>query len=311
MTPNPLRPRALRPGDPVAVLSPSGPPKPEQVRRGVALLEGWGLRVRVSPRAFDVHGYLAGDDETRLAELNAALRDPAVRGIFCARGGYGLSRMVDRVDFAAAASDPKIVVGYSDITALFCGLYVHSGVTSVHGPVVITFGKDGLDPVVGDSLRAAVMTTEPVVLTPDAAEPSAALTRGDAPVTGRLLGGNLSLLVDAVGTPTCPDYRGAIVFCEEINEEPYRVDRILTQLRRSGTLDGIAGIALGQFTSCGDDDWDWGVVDTLRDRLADLDVPVLGGIPIGHGDNPRTIPFGTTATLDPVARVLTAAAAVS
>ncbi|MGH8877969.1 MAG: S66 peptidase family protein [Stackebrandtia sp.] len=309
MAPNVIRPPRLRPGDTVRLVSPSGPPLPEKTEAGVSLLKSWGLQVQVSDHAFDRYGYLAGNDDIRAAEFNAALRDAEVRGLFCTRGGYGVTRMVDSVDFAAAARDPKPVVGYSDITALFNALYVHSGITGVHGPVMTTVGT-GQDPAVGEALRTAVMTDEPVVLSPHPAEATGALTRGETVVSGRLLGGNLSLVVDAVGTSSCPDYDGAILFCEEVNEEPYRLDRILTQLRRAGTLDGIVGIALGQFTGCADADWDWDVLDVLRDRLNDLGVPILGGLRFGHGTDPLTVPFGTMATLDPVTRILTAGAAV-
>lgn len=304
------RPPRLRRGDTVRLVSPSGPPRPGRLDTGIALLRSWGLDVEVSSHSYDRYGYLAGDDATRSAELNAALRDPRVRGVFCNRGGYGATRMIDTIDFAAVRADPKPVVGYSDITAVFNALYVRAGIAALHGPVTISFKPD-TDPMVGEALRSAVMTDAPVTLRPHPDEPTGALTQGTAAVSGRLLGGNLSLVVDAVGTDSCPDYTGAILFCEEINEEPYRLDRILTQLRRSGTLAGIVGIALGQFTKCTDDDWDWDVVDVLRDRLGDLGVPILGGLRFGHGADPMTVPFGTTATLDPVAGTLTAEAAVS
>lgn len=305
-----IRPPRLRPGDTVRLVSPSGPPDSGKLESGIALLKSWDLDVQVSPHAYDRHGYLAGDDATRAAELNAALCDPRVRGLFCTRGGYGVSRMVDEVDFDAVRADPKPVVGYSDITALFNALYVHGGVCGVHGPVLNTFSSDQ-DASVAEALRAAVMTDAPVRLSPHPDEPTGSLTQGSAAVTGRLLGGNLSLVVDAVGTSSCPDYTGAILFCEEVNEEPYRLDRILTQLRRAGTLDGIAGIVLGQFTGCVDDDWDWDVLDVLRDRLSGLGVPILGGLRFGHGEHPLSVPFGTIATMDPVARTLVAQAAVS
>ncbi|CAM3120241.1 S66 peptidase family protein [Stackebrandtia soli] len=304
-----LRPPALRPGDTVRLVTPSGPPTPEKTAAGIALFESWGLTVQVAPGLYDRLGYLAGDDDSRVTELNDALRDDTVRGIFCARGGYGMSRIVDRVDFAAARRDPKPVVGYSDITALHSALYVH-GVASVAGPVVTTFANDH-DTETAEALRRALMTTDPVTVRAIDGEPTIALTSGEGTVTGPLLGGNLSLIVDAIGTGTLPDYTDAILFMEEVNEEPYRADRILTQLLRSGVFDGVAGLALGQFTGCEDDDWDWDILDVLRDRLEPLNIPILGGLPIGHGDNPRTVPFGPTATFDLTTKTLTATPAVS
>ncbi|MGH8791021.1 MAG: S66 peptidase family protein, partial [Stackebrandtia sp.] len=258
-----IRPPAVRPGDTVRLVAPSGSPKEEAAAAGIELLKGWGLNVEVSEHAFDRVGYLAGDDEVRASEFNAALRDPNVRAVMCIRGGYGASRMVDQVDFDAARRDPKPVTGYSDITVLHTALYARSGLVGIHGPVVNTFSA-GHSPAVADEFRRALTTTDPITIVPSDDEATKVLTRGETAVSGRLLGGNLSLIVDAVGTPTFPGYEGAILFCEEINEEPYRVDRILTQLRRSGALDGVAGIALGQFTDCVDEDWSWDVVDVLR-----------------------------------------------
>lgn len=309
MTLDVIRPRALRPGDTVRVVAPSGPVDPKKAKPGLTLLERWGLKVETSERVYARSGYLAGDDSARAAEFNDALRDPQVAGIFCARGGYGVSRIADQIDFAAARANPKPVVGYSDITVIHQGLSRDAGVASVHGPVVTTFNLDH-DQTTEQSLRDSVMSTEPVVITGVEAETTASLTRGEA-VGGRLLGGNLSLVVDAVGTNTDLDYRGAIVLLEEINEEPYRIDRMLTQLLRSGSFDGVAGFALGQYTACDDTGWGTEVCDVLADRLGPLGVPILGGLPLGHGDNPRSVPLGTEARIDPSAGKLTVTAAVS
>ncbi|GAA4920382.1 muramoyltetrapeptide carboxypeptidase [Stackebrandtia albiflava] len=304
------RARRLRPGDTVRLVAPSGPPKAGAVAAGIAELESWGLVVQCPDRIFDGRGYLAGDDEARAAELVEALADPDVAGIFCARGGYGAGRMVDLVDFETARHNPKPVVGYSDITVLHQALYVRAGLAGVHGPVVTTFAA-GHGRGTAEALRNAVMTADPVTVEVREDEPGTVLTCGEAPVSGPLLGGNLSLVVDAVGTSTCPDYAGAIVFLEEVNEEPYRVDRMLTQLRRSGVFEGVAGFALGQFTDCADSDWDVTVEDVLRDLLGAFGVPILGGLPLGHGPDPMTVPFGTVATLDPVAGRLTVESAVA
>lgn len=304
-----VRPQALRPGDTVRIISPSGPASRKKTKNGIALLESWGLRVDVPDRAYDSLAYLGGEDNVRVAQLNQALADPEVRGVICSRGGYGASRIIDRVDTNAAAIDPKPVVGYSDVTALLNTLYVRSGLAGIHGPMLSSFATDhAVD--TSESLRKALMSPHPVVIAQRESETTTALTTPSDRVTGRLLGGNLSLIVDAVGTASCPDYSGAIVFFEEINEEPYRVDRILTQLLRSGAFDNVAGFAIGQFTKCVDDDWSWDIIDVLRDRLAGLNVPILGGLPFGHGDDPLTVPFGTEATLDTKAGTLTAQSAV-
>jgi len=302
-----VRPAALRPGDTVMLVSPSGPARPEPVARGVELLAGWGLDVRVGAHAYARQGFLAGGDELRAADLNAAFADPTVRGIVCTRGGYGAQRVVDAVDMAAVRRDPKLVVGFSDITALQLALWRGARLATVHGPGA-SWSDERTTPASARSLRSALMTTDPVVITRDGGETTAPVhVPGTA--TGPLLGGNLCLLASSVGTPDLPDLSGAILLLEDVGEPPYKVDRMLTQLRRSGALAGVAGVALGQFTDCADG-WEVSVADVLAERLGDLGVPVLGGLPIGHGVGQLTVPVGVPATLDSEAGTLTVAPAV-
>jgi muramoyltetrapeptide carboxypeptidase len=303
-----LLPAALRPGDTVALVAPSGPVREERVAGALALLSGWGLRVAPGVDVYARHGFLAGTDAQRLAGLNAALADPAVRGVVCARGGYGVQRIVDGLDLAAVRDDPKLVVGFSDITALHLALWRGARLASLHGPVASQL-TDDFAPASVDSLRAAIGTDRPVVLTADPLAETGPLRVPGAPVTGTLLGGNLCLLAASVGTRDEPDLRGAVLLLEEVDEPPYKVDRMLTQLRRAGALDGVAGVAVGQFTRCADD-WPMSTVDVLADRLGDLGVPVLGGLPVGHGPGALTVPVGVPAILDVAAGTLTAAPAV-
>jgi muramoyltetrapeptide carboxypeptidase len=286
----------------VLLVSPAGPVDLERVDRGVALLAGWGLRARVAPHALDRAGYLAGNDPHRLADLQLGLTDPAVRAIFCTRGGFGTQRIADGIDMAAVRRDPKVVVGFSDITALQLALWRGARLATVYGPGAAWL-DDRTPHESAESLRSAVMTTEPVVLKRDPAEPTAAV---GVPGTthGTLLGGNLCLLAASAGTPDQPDLAGAILLLEEVAEAPYRIDRMLTQLRRAGLLGRVAGIALGQFVECGD------AVEVLAERLGDLGVPVLGGLPVGHGVGQLTVPVGVPATLDVAAGTLTVEPAV-
>ncbi|WBB82225.1 LD-carboxypeptidase [Micromonospora sp. WMMD882] len=289
------------------LVSPSGPTRPERVARGVELLTGWGLRPVPAPHAYARHGYLAGPDELRAADLNAAFADPRVRGIICTRGGYGAQRVVDAIDMAAVRRDPKVVAGFSDITALQLALWRGARLAGVHGPGAAW--RDERTPLRStESLHAALMTTEPVTVLADEAEETYGV-RVPGRATGTLLGGNLCLLAASVGTPDLPDLTGAILLVEDVQEPPYKVDRMLTQLRRSGALDGIAGVAVGQFTGCADG-WSTTVVDVLLDRLGDLGVPVLGGLPVGHGPGQLTVPVGTPATLDTRTGALTTTPAV-
>lgn len=306
----PLRPPALRPGDVVMLVSPSGPTRPERVARGVELLSHWGLRVETAPNVFARHGYLAGTDEQRLADLNLALRDQRVRGVLATRGGYGAQRIVDGIDFTAVRADPKVVVGFSDITALQLALWRGARLATVHGP-----GAAWLDertgPESAESLRRAVMTAEPVVVAARAGEETALVRLPGATgvASGPLIGGNLSLLAASVGTPDLPDLRNAVLLLEEIGEPPYKVDRMLLHLRRSGALAGVAAVAVGQFTECADQ-WTTTVAEVLTEHLATLGVPVLGGLPVGHGRDQLTVPLGVPATVDVAAGTLTVEPAV-
>jgi muramoyltetrapeptide carboxypeptidase len=295
-------PPALRPGDQVMLVSPSGPTRPERVERGIELLTHWGLRVLTAPNVYARAGYLAGSDEQRLADLNLALREPEIRGVLCTRGGYGVQRIVDGLDLAAVQADPKVVVGFSDITALQLALWRGARLATIHGP-----GAAWLDertgPEAAESLRRAVMTDEPVVIAARPDEETFGVRIGGR-AEGNLLGGNLCLLAASVGTVDMPDLRGAILLLEEVAEPPYKVDRMLVHLRRAGALDGLAGVAVGQFTECADG-WPTSIVDVLTEHLFALRVPVLGGLPLGHGIDQLTVPVGVAATLDPDAGTLT------
>ncbi len=306
--PEPVRPPVLRPGDAVMLVSPSGPANTERLALGIDMLKSWGLRPVIAPGATEQQGYLAGSDDVRLAGLNTALRDPEIRGVICIRGGYGAQRIVDGLDIAAVRADPKVLAGFSDITALQLALWVHAGVAGVHGPMV-AWNAERTGDISAASLRSALMSTDDVVLTTRPEEETGPLRVGGA-VAGTLIGGNLCLIAATVGTSDMPDLTGAILLLEEVDEPPYKVDRMLTHLRRSGALAGVAGVAVGQFTGC-TDGWKIPIADVLLERLGDLGVPILGGLPIGHGQEQLTVPVGTPAVLDAAAGTLTVTAAVS
>ena len=302
------RPRMLKRGDRVRLVSPASSPEAKAVRRGEELLRSWGLEVEYAEHALDEFGYLAATDAERLSDLNAALADPKVRGVICTRGGYGVQRIIDGVDRHAVRRDPKPLVGFSDITGLQQWLWRQTGLATIHGPMA-AWNDDRTGPKSAEALRTALMTTDRIVLTRNPDEPGA-----DVEVPGRargtLLGGNVSLLAAAVGNRELPGLRGAILFLEDVGEAPYRLDRMLTSMRRSGVLDGLAGIALGQWTDCEGEPGEWTVSEMLRDRLGDLGVPILGGLPIGHGQGQLTMPLGVRATLDTAAGTLNAEPAV-
>ncbi|MBO3742570.1 S66 peptidase family protein [Actinoplanes flavus] len=290
----------LRGGDLVALVAPAGAVPPEQAASAERILAGWGLRTRVGRHALGRHTFLSGTDDERLTDLNDALRDPEVRGVLCLRGGYGTQRIVDRIDVGAVRADPKLVIGFSDITALHMALWCEAGLASVHGPTGGTLREFPACPSTA-AARRAVMTADPVVVV---ADPDPVRRPGRA--EGVLLGGNLTLLASTAGTRHRPDLSGAILLIEEVNEEPYRIDRSITQLKRAGWLDRLAGVAVGQFTDCEPRKYpDVTAARVLADHLCDLGVPVLGGLPIGHGEQQTAVGLGVPAILDADAGTLT------
>jgi muramoyltetrapeptide carboxypeptidase len=273
-------------------------------------MSGWGLDVRVSERALARDPglpYLAGDDRGRVAAFMSAWEDDEVAAIVCARGGYGLARLVDELDYRRlAASAAKVVVGFSDVSALHQALAAQLGLASVHGPVVTQLA--GASAATVDRLRAILLDPESVaeLLGP---EPVRVVRPGTS--SGVLVGGNLRVVTSAVGTATMRAARGGIAVLEDVDEAPYKVDEMLTQLVRSGWFDGAAGIVLGSFTDCGEP----AVLDAIfADRLGDLGVPVLSGFAAGHGATNLAFPLGVRARLEtdvPSLRLLQPALVVS
>jgi muramoyltetrapeptide carboxypeptidase len=293
----------LREGDLVALVAPSGWVPPARAQAAVGVLTGWGLRTRMGKHALGRHTYLSGTDEERLADFNDALRDPDVRAVLCLRGGYGAQRIADQIDLDAARADPKLVAGFSDVTALHLALWAGAALPTLHSPTATQFDR-GAASLTATSARHALMSGEPVTVTAQDDEGTHDL-RVPGRAEGLLLGGNLTLLATSVGTRFRPDLSGAILLLEDVHEEPYEIDRYLVQLTRSGWLDGVAGVAVGQFTDCGTRDaYQPTVVEVLSDRLTPLGVPVLGGLPIGHGDQQVAVGLGVPAVLDATAGTL-------
>ncbi|MFD3724220.1 LD-carboxypeptidase [Streptomyces sp. NPDC058671] len=289
------RPERLRAGARVAVVATSGPVPEDRLGAGLDILRGWGLDPVVAPHVLDTHpqlGYLAGADRARARDLTEAWCDPSVSAVICARGGYGVQRMVDLVDWAAIGeAGPKVFVGYSDVTALHEAFAVRAGYATLHGPMVAA-GTFLSDPRTQESLRATLFEPESVrTLGPGTAR---ALVPGRA--RGVTLGGCVSLIAADQGTPHHrPSARGGLLLLEDVGEEPYRIDRVLTQLLRSGWLDGVAGVCLGSWVACGPYEE---VRAVLADRLGVLGVPVVEEMGFGHSATALTMPLGVPGTLD-------------
>jgi muramoyltetrapeptide carboxypeptidase len=292
-----LLPPSLKVGDKVRFISPASTPDRESVLQGAKILESWGLEVDFGEHVFNESGYLAGTDEERLSDLNSAFRDPKVRAVFSTRGGKGSYRIADRIDFGAVRRDPKFLIGFSDITALHLSLWKQCRLIGVHGAL----GGEA-DVERNEALRTILTKSEPTVIRSREDETTCDLTTtGNA--VGRLVGGNLDMIATAAGW-SLPSLNGAILLLEAVNMGLGHVDRELSMLRKAGHLAGVAGVAVGQFTDFSSHG-DFTVVDLLREHLQHLDVPILGGLPLGHGKNPTCALIGSMATLDTVDRTLT------
>jgi muramoyltetrapeptide carboxypeptidase len=290
----------LQPGDVVRLVSPASTPTEDGVAEARAVLESWGLEVEMGRHVLDRWGYCAGTDADRLADLDDAFRDPRVRAVVATRGGAGAYRICEEVDVEAVVADPKPLLGFSDITYLHAALWRACRLPGVHGWLV---GEDAVA-----SARRILLDGAPVEVRPDPATYTAQVRRGGV-ARGTLLGGHLSTLAHLVGAGL-PDLGGAVLLLEDKRDIGLgRVDRQLTQLRRAGALDGLAGVALGMFTGFDDyEDRGWTLLEVLDDHLDRLGVPVLGGLPIGHGRTDQVcVPLGADAVLDADAGTLTVA----
>ena len=301
----PTKPPRLHLGDTVGIVAPASPPdRTDAVDRAVAALEDLGFKVKLGRNIRKRKGFLAGTDEQRASDLMQLFQDTQVRAIFCLRGGYGSARLLALLDFNCIRRNPKIFVGYSDITALHGALLRQASLVTFHGPML---GSDLAKPdadafTVGSFLN---MVTEPKVCGSIGADRVTngvtILRRGVA--RGRLVGGNLSILCSLLGTPFMPPFKGGILFFEEIGEEPYRLDRMLTQLLNAGLLQQLAGVAIGMHINCEDSephrrDSRQTVQDVLRDRLMPLRIPIVMNFPFGHVRKNATVPLGIRALLD-------------
>lgn len=301
-----IRPPALVPGDAVAVVAPASPAGEEAALRGMAALAAMGLRPRPGAHLGLRRGYLAGTDRERAADLLAAWADPEVKAVFCLRGGYGSLRLLPLLNYGLPARRPKLLVGYSDVTALLLAVHRCAGLVTVHGPMVASdLGRD-CDPLTRSWLARMLFTPAPLgPLPPPPGGEAVTIRPGRA--AGELVGGNLSLVTATLGTPYELDTAGRILFLEEVGEEPYRLDRLLTQLRLAGKLAAAAGVAIGRLG-----DWPAGpegaggpVRGVLEDVLGDLGVPVVAGMPWGHAGINLALPLGVRAELDAAAGTLT------
>lgn len=302
-----IKPRELSKGDTVGLITPSSAISRQAFETALENMAKLGFRVKYSPNMRVRKGFLAGTDQQRAADLHAMFTDDEVQGIFCARGGYGSARLLPYINYDLIRSNPKVFIGYSDITALHFGIFGKTGLVTFHGPV----GASEFSDFTSDCFRKVVMKGKGKVEIGQAREDREkaegqyrlrVISPGKS--EGPLVGGNLSLVSSLTGTPFDLDFSGKIVFLEEVGESPYRIDRMITQLLLAGKLQQAAGIALGVCNDCDykPTDPDFGdttsLWETLSDRLAGLGIPVLYGLSFGHVSNNATLPMGINTLLD-------------
>lgn len=299
-----LKPPRLRRGDLIGLVSPASRiADTAKIDQAVRYLEGLGYRAIVGANATKMNTYLAGTDQERAADLNAMFEDPRVKAIFCIRGGYGTPRLLPLVRYRMIARNPKILVGYSDITALHLAIWRKTRLVSFHGPMAGSDMAEPMDPFTEEHFWRLLTSTKRMgsIHIPD--DQPRTLVPGKG--TGRLLGGNLALITSIVGTSFQPDFSKAVLYIEDIGEDPYRVDRMLTQLRGSGILPKAHAILVGQFTDCVPRDSSspsFSVDEVLEEYTYRSGVPCLSGLPFGHNRRKMTIPVGVRARVNATER---------
>jgi muramoyltetrapeptide carboxypeptidase len=299
------KPRRLAVGNTVGLVAPAGPAADdESVRFSIELLESFGFRVKAGQHVFERTQYLAGDDRDRAADVNAMFADDGIDAIFTLRGGYGTQRLLPYLDYDEIRKNPKVFIGSSDITGILIAMHEKAGLIGFHGPsaggnysdyALAEFRKVLWEP----AARTRIGAAPPIEARPGQVERRNRLTRfSPGTARGRLIGGNLTLVSTLMGTPYEPDFRGRIVFLEDVNEAPYRIDRMLTQLWLAGKLQQAAGIAFGKFTKTEDEGNTFSIEEIIRQRCANLGIPVVGGLMIGHIADKTTVPIGIEAELN-------------
>ena len=301
-----IKPKPLQKGDVVGLVTPGFPAGDESFQKAVDNIRNLGLVPKYSEKVNGRYGYLAGTDAERAEDLMKMFRDPEIKGIWCVRGGYGCTRILPALDYRVIRQNPKVLIGYSDITALHLALYRNAGLITFHGPV----GTSDFTPYTLEQVQKMVMPADNAAISIPLSEANEeegktrdifryqVLHPGRA--TGRLFGGNLSLVSALAGTPYLPSFRDSLVYLEDIGEKPYRLDRMLVQLLQSTDIDRAAGLILGIFEDCepSDAETDFTVFQLIQDHLLPLGIPVMYGFSFGHIDNQCTFPVGVEATMD-------------
>jgi muramoyltetrapeptide carboxypeptidase len=282
------KPRRLRPGAVIGIAAPASPFDRESFDRGVQVLQAMGFQTVIPEGLWNARGYLAGRDEHRADILQRLFADARIDGVICARGGYGSLRILSLLDYERLAAHPKVFIGFSDVTALLSAIAGRCGFVTFHGPVVTSLAAASDHTLA--AFQAAIASDAPLIL-----RPPAAVSVRPGRATGVVCGGNLTTLCHLIGTPFQPSFRNRILLLEDRGEAPYRIDRMLTQLKLAGCLEGIRGLVLGSFTDCGSEAE---ILEIIHERFAEANIPVLAGMEAGHAEPNLTLPLGAAAILD-------------
>ncbi len=307
-----IKPKRLEPGNTIALVAPAGSINEDELKESIENIEKLGFKTAYNESILEKHGYLAGSDQRRAEELNEMFGRKEFDGIICVRGGYGCSRILPMLDYKTIKNNPKVLCGYSDITSLLYGIFAKTGLVAFHGPVgTSTYNdfskKNFTDILLNPSEKQILFNAEEI----DPPENKKLYTIRSGKGIGRLVGGNLSIVVSLIGTEYDVDTTGKIVFLEEIGEEPYRIDRMLTQMIQAGKFVKASAIALGIFEKCEVKKQDPEFVNSLSlqevlyDRLYPLGLPIVYGLSFGHVVNKFTLPFGIMAELNADNQTLT------
>lgn len=294
-----IKPKALKLGDTIGIIAPASPTTGKNLEKVHDKLVEMGFKVKIGKSPYERYGYLSGNDNIRANDINEMFKDKEVNGIICIRGGYGAPRLLQLLDYDAIRNNPKVFVGYSDITALHIAFTQISGLVTYHGPMAASDMIKDFHDFSRDSLFNIIMDKDSVekISNPEGED---IITINGGIAQGTIIGGNLSLIVDTIGTPYEIDVKGKILFIEEIGEEPYNIDRMLNQLGLSGKLQEANGIILGDFNNCESAKHEENLTleQVINDQIKLIGKPTIYNLQAGHCNPMVTLPFGVKAKLD-------------
>ncbi|MFK7946294.1 MAG: LD-carboxypeptidase [Saprospiraceae bacterium] len=306
-----IKPKRLKPGDTIGLVTPASPITKEQLEKTIKNIEGLGFKLEYNrKRLLARKGYLAGKDIVRADEINRMFDNKRIDGIWCVRGGYGATRMLDMLNYKVIKQNPKVLIGYSDVTALYQAIFKKTGLVCFHGPVgasdFTNYTKKHVQKILSNPTSTYKIEASPEN---EAMENQIynSYVINDGIAEGRLVGGNLTLVSSLVGTPYDISYKNKLVFLEDIGEKPYRIDRMITQMTLAGKFDKVKGIILGVFLNCETKDGNNSLtlMEMFKDRFEKLKVPIIYGMSFGHISNQFTLPLGIQAKLDTTNKTLT------